>query len=207
MGNRILENMCRGRGLVIDRINPDEDLLWPPSGTREDLGLYKNLLDHYAARLILKEVIKSRSLLEWQKNRRLVERFCEPEAARSFLSSFEDLGVIRDVQGENPSPTTPVRSFGPTYEWYVSRVFSTDLGCPAAWGVRFSDMRSGGDHDVIASVSGRFLYLEAKTAPPKHIEYPEIASFAKRLWDIAPDLAILQNDTHLRMADKVIHVF
>lgn len=204
MANPILQRMCRGRGLVIDRINPREDLLLPPSGSGEHLILYKNLLDHYAARLILREVIKSESLTQWQKNRKLLERFCEPQAMDSFLYSFEQLGVIKNIQGRKPAAWTFVRSFGPTYEWYVSRVFSTDLGCPAAWGVRFAEMLSGGDHDVIASVSGRFLYLEAKTAPPKHIEQPEVSGFIRRLFDLAPDIAIFHNDTHLRMKDKIV---
>ena len=204
MENQILQRMCRGRGLVIDRINPREDLLLPPSCSPEHLVLYKNLLDHYAVRLILREVIKSESVTQWQRNRKSLERFCDPEALDSFLSSLEGLGVIKDIQGRNPSSWTFVRSFGPTYEWYVSRVISADLGCPAAWGVRFAEMLSGGDHDVIASVSGRFLYLEAKTAPPKHIEQPEISGFVRRLFDIAPDIAIFHNDTHLRMKDKIV---
>lgn len=200
-----LQRMCRGRGLVIGRINPPEDLLLPPSGSAEDRLLFKNLLDHYAARLILKEILKSESLAQWNKSRRSVERFCEPQALEGFLEAFARLGVIRQGGvGQFPSPWTPVKSIGPTYEWYVSRVFSDDFGCPSAWGVRFAGMPAGGDHDVIASVSGRFLYLEAKTAPPKHIEKPETSAFIRRLYDMTPDIAIFHNDTHLRMKDKII---
>jgi len=200
----VLERMCKGRGLLFDRINPDDDLLLPPSGSRKDLEAYKAFLDHYAFRLLLKEIIKSKTPDEWRKNRRSVERFCNPEAVVSYLSFMENLGIVRDSGSGVLLPSTPVRNFGPTYEWYVSRVISSDLGCPSAWGVRFFRMESGGDHDVIASVSGHFLYLEAKTAPPKHIDRPEISSFIKRLYDIAPDIAIFHNDTHLRMKDKIV---
>lgn len=190
---------------MIGRINPLDDLLLPPSGSPEDLLLFKNLLDHYAARLILKEILKSESLAQWNKSRKSVERFCEPQALDSFLEAFAGLGVIlQGGKSQHPSPWTPVKSFGPTYEWYVSRVFSDDLGCPSGWGVRFAGMPAGGDHDVIASISGQFLYLEAKTAPPKHIEKPETSAFIRRLYDMTPDIAIFHNDTHLRMKDKII---
>jgi hypothetical protein len=65
-------------------------------------------------------------------------------------------------------------------------------------------MESGGDHDVVSSVSSRFLYLEVKTAPPKHIEQPEISGFVRRIIDVAPDIAVFHNDTHLRMKDKIV---
>jgi predicted metal-dependent peptidase len=57
---------------------------------------------------------------------------------------------------------------------------------------------------VIASLSGRLLYIEVKTSPPGRIESPEIGAFAGRILDIAPDIAIFNNDTHLRMKDKIV---
>jgi hypothetical protein len=200
----ILDRLCRGRGLVFDRINPEEDLLLPPAGSASDLDQYRSLLDHYAVRLLLKEIIKSQDMGAWVKGRRSVERFCNTDAVDSFLQRLLNLGIIEKTAEGLPRPCTPVRSFGPTYEWYVAKVLTTDFVSPSAWGVRFSEMGSGGDHDVISSVSGRFLYLEAKTAPPKHIEPPEVSGFARRLFDIAPDIAIFHNDTHLRMKDKIV---
>ena len=200
----ILDRMCRGRGLDFDRFNPVDDLLLPPSGNRADNDAYRSLLDHYAVRLLLKEIIKAEDPDAWIKGRRSVERFCHPEALDSYLESLKELGILRDSGKGNPIVSVPVRNFGATYEWYVARVLSTDFHCPSVWGARFADMDSGGDHDVISSVSGRLMYLEVKTAPPKHIEMPEISGFIHRLWDVAPDIAVFHNDTHLRMKDKIV---
>jgi hypothetical protein len=196
--------MCRGRGLVFDRINPVDDLLLPPSGSAADLENYRSLLDHYAVRLLLKEIIKSEDTETWFKGRRSVERFCHAGAVDSFLDRLRNLGVIMEMSHGRPLLSRHVTSFGPTYEWYVAGILSSDFHSPSAWGVRFSDMDSGGDHDVISSISGRFLYLETKTAPPKHIEQPEVSGFVRRLFDIGPDIAIFHNDTHLRMKDKIV---
>jgi len=196
--------MCRGRGLSLDRVNPEDDLLLPPSGLQADIDDFKSLLDHYAVRLLLKEIIKSEDQKAWIKGRRSVERFCNPEAVDSFLDRLRKLGVIIDSDRGQPVPSSRIRSFGATYEWHVAGVLSRDFSCPSAWGVRFSNMGSGGDHDVIASVSGRFLYMEIKTSPPKHIEQPETSGFVRRLLDVAPDICIFHNDTHLRMKDKIV---
>ncbi|UCG39424.1 MAG: hypothetical protein JSV00_04130 [bacterium] len=204
MDSSALQSMIRARGLELGRLDPFDDLLLPPSGREEDLEAYLALLDHYAVRLLLKEVIKSRGPEEWRKGRKSLERFCQPGALDDFLLRLADLGVLRRSAEGFPTPSSSVRSFGATYEWYVAHVIRRDFSCPAAWGVRFENMASGGDHDVVAHLSGYFLYIEVKTAPPKHIEPPEIAGFVRRLRDIAPDIAIFHDDTHLRMKDKIV---
>ncbi|UCF31955.1 MAG: hypothetical protein JSV26_06020 [bacterium] len=198
-----LQSLIRSRGLSIDRWNPEEELLVPGRGVGEE-EKYMSLLDHYAARLLLREAIKCKSPSAWIKGRRAVERFCAPEAFDGFLTQFFDLGVLIPDETGRPLPRDAVGSFGGTYEWYVSQVLRRDFGCPSAWGVRFGGLDAGGDHDVVAIVSGRFLYMEVKTAPPKHVDLPEIASFVRRIADIGPDFAILHEDTHLRMKDKIV---
>ena len=200
----LLDRMSRARGLRIDRINPSEDLLLPPSGSSDDLESYRDLLDHYAVRLLLREVINTDTIPNWQKGRRSLEKFCDPDAVDGYLAQLEALGVIIHSTADKPVVSKPVSSFGATYEWYVFKVLSGDFACPSAWGVRFSDTKSGGDHDVIADLYGKFLYMEVKTAPPKHIEQSEVTGFVRRLMDIAPDIAIFHDDTHLRMKDKIV---
>ena len=200
----ILENMVRARGFRLSRVNSTDDLLLPPSGTNDDLEAYRAVLDHYAARLLLKEVIKSESPEDWLRGRSSVERFCDSRAVDDFLVRLKDLGVLKVSSDGFPAPVKPVRSFGPTYEWYTARVLAEDFSCPSAWGVTFENLGSGGDHDVIASLSGRFLYMEVKTSPPGRIESPEVGGFVRRLLDIAPDIAVFNNDTHLRMKDKIV---
>jgi hypothetical protein len=79
----------------MSRVNPVDDLLLPPSGSLEDLEVYRSILDHYAARLLLKEVIKSDSLETWLKGRRSVERFCDSRSVDDFLSRLTGLGVLK----------------------------------------------------------------------------------------------------------------
>jgi hypothetical protein len=200
----VLEAMVRARGLRMSRVDPADDLLLPPSGSREDLEAYRSILDHYAARLLLKEVIKSDSLEAWLTGRRSVERFCDSRAVDDFLSRLTGLGVLKHSAEGYPVPLKPLRSFGQTYEWYTAMVLASEFQCPSAWGVTFEDLGSGGDHDVIATLSGRFLYVEVKTSPPGRIESPEIRAFVRRIVDIAPDIAVFNNDTHLRMKDKIV---
>jgi len=196
--------MVRARGLRLSRVNPTDALLLPPSETNEDLETYRSILDHYAARLLLKEVIKSENTEDWLRGRGSIERFCDPKAVDDYLSRLVGLGILK-VSGDGfPTPVKPVRSFGPTYEWYTAMVLASEFNCPSVWGVTFEDLGSGGDHDVIASLSGRFLYIEVKTSPPGRIELPEISGFVRRLLDTAPDIAIFHNDTHLRMKDKIV---
>ena len=197
-----LQSIVRGRGLTIDRWNPDDDLLRPGRGLGEE-EKYLALLDHYAARLILREAINCEDRSTWLKGRRSVERFCTPEALDGYLKDFISLGVLTEDSGY-PAPPLPVANFGVTYEWYVSQILRRDFGCQSAWGVRLAGLESGGDHDVVASVSGRFLYMEVKTSPPKHVKLPEISSFVKRIAEIGPDIAILHEDTQLRMKDKIV---
>ncbi|TNF46732.1 hypothetical protein EP232_04255 [bacterium] len=199
-----LEHLCRCRGLTLGRINPTEDLLLPPDTGQKTRESYVELLDHYALRLLLREVIKSRSNDDWKRGRRSAERFCSSEVVDDYLDQLLTLGVLSMDSEGMPRPHRKVRNFGETYEWYVSRVLERDFGCQAIWGARFESRFSGGDHDVIASLAGKLLYMEVKTSPPKHIEIPEITAFVRRLVDIAPDIAVLHNDTHLRMKDKLV---
>ena len=200
----VLETMIRARGLKTSRVNPTEDLLLPPSGRDADLEAYRAILDHYAARLLLREVLKSDSLTAWLKGRDLVQRFCDPRAVDDFLSRLIELGVLRESEEGFPVPVNPVRNFGPTYEWYSAMVLASEFGCPVMWGVTFESRGSGGDYDVMASLSGSLVYLEVKTSPPGRVEQPEISGFVGRLIDLAPDIAIFNNDTHLRMKDKIV---
>jgi len=196
--------MLRARGLLIARSNPTEDLLMPPGTGDADLEAYRSVMDHYAARLLVREVIKSGNRDAWSRGRERVQRFCDAQAVEGFLTRLAELGVLRMSAEGIPVPARPVRNFGPTGEWYTAKVLSSDFACPALWGVTLEGHGSGGDYDVVASLSGSLLYVEVKTSPPGRIEQPEIGGFVRRLLDLAPDIAVFHNDTHLRMKDKIV---
>ena len=200
----VLNSLLLARGLRMARVNPTEDLLLPTGDTVKHWTAYRSVLDHYAARLLLKEVINTENPEKWQKGRVSVEKFCDSGAVDDFLSRFAEIGVLKVPDEGVPTTVKKVSSFGPTYEWYAADVLTTHFNCPSVWGVTFENFGSGGDHDVLASLSGHLLYLEVKTSPPGRIEPPEMAGFVRRLVDIAPDIAVFHNDTHLRMSDKIV---
>ena len=98
-------------------------------------------------------------------------------------------------------------SFGPTLEWFIAEMFKREFASPALYGVSIKETLSGGDYDVIASWNRRLVYVEAKSSPPRGIEQNEITAFFSRIDELLPDIAILFNDTQLRMKDKLVVMF
>jgi len=99
---------------------------------------------------------------------------------------------------------SPLYSFGPTLEWFIAEMFKRELGSPAFYDVSVKKTASGGDYDVIASWNRRLVYVEVKSSPPKGVELREVAAFFSRIDDLLPEVAILFNDTQLRMKDKLV---
>jgi hypothetical protein len=46
--------------------------------------------------------------------------------------------------------------------------------------------------------------VETKSSPPKGVELGEVKTFFSRIDDLLPEVAILFNDTQLRMKDKLV---
>jgi len=86
-------------------------------------------------------------------------------------------------------------------------MFEREFTSPALYGVKLKEYGFGRDYDVIASWNRRLVYAEVKSSPPKGIEQNEIATFFSRIDEILPDVAILFNDTQLRMKDKLVAMF
>ena len=102
---------------------------------------------------------------------------------------------------------SPLYSFGPTLEWFIAQMFQREFASSAVYGVSVKKTKSGGDYDVIASWNGRLVYVEVKSSPPKGVELNEISTFFSRTEDLLPEVAILFNDTQLRMKDKLVVMF
>jgi Holliday junction resolvase-like predicted endonuclease len=86
-------------------------------------------------------------------------------------------------------------------------MFKREFASPALYGVSMKNTPSGGDYDVIASWNQRLVYVEVKSSPPKGVEQSEISAFFSRMNDLLPEVAILFNDTQLRMRDKLVAMF
>jgi hypothetical protein len=115
--------------------------------------------------------------------------------------------IIKNERGKYRTCVSPLYSFGPTLEWFIAEVFKREFSSPAIYGVSVKKTPSGGDYDVIAAWNQKLVYVEVKSSPPKGVELNEISSFFSRMDDLLPEVAILFNDTQLRMKDKLVVMF
>ena len=170
------------RGLsLVEWGNEGRTFLPHLKGPRERETFY-DLLRSYSFRLFLRDILVLR------------DRF-QPE--RLGIIRRGKSGTIRFLAEE-------VTDFGDTFEWYVAETLRREFSADAMWGVKIPDLPCGGDFDILALTSGRLLYLETKTSPPKHIELSDVCAFLDRVGTLSPDFAAILVDTHLRMKDKLV---
>ncbi|MBI5576555.1 MAG: hypothetical protein HY896_09370 [Deltaproteobacteria bacterium] len=170
-----------------------------PSARKRETFL--RLLHSYAFRLFLRDILVLR-------NRYLPERlgpFFSPESVEEMAWEVERLGFMkRGRSGTVRLLAESVTDFGDTFEWFVAEILRREFRAEPLWGVTIPGLSCGGDFDVLALLSGKLLYVETKTSPPKHIELKEVRAFVRRVGMLSPDFAILLVDTHLRMKDKLV---
>jgi hypothetical protein len=201
---RNLQRAIKARGMKVYCQDPRDDLIFSPvASAQERMALYQ-LLRHYSFRLFLRDVISKKDAFRAAD----LIRYCSLESAEQYIASLCDLSLAEATgEGTFRLLKQSVRSFGPTLEWFVAQMFQGEFAAPAIYGVRFKETRSGGDYDVIAFWDGWLVYVEIKSSPPRGIERGEIGSFLARTTDLLPDVAILFNDTQLRMKDKIVLMF
>jgi hypothetical protein len=188
------------RGLSIQESAVEDRTFLPFIRSARGRRTFHRLLRSYAFRLFLRDVLTLR-------DRYLPERlgpFFTPESVEEMAASAERLGLIRrGPRGTIRLLADAVISFGDTFEWFVAELVRERFAADVLWGVKIPDLSCGGDFDVLALVSGRLLYIETKTSPPKHIDLKEMAAFLRRVGTLSPDFAVMLVDTHLRMKDKL----
>ncbi len=200
---REIEAMFRRRGFTYLAGNPRDRLVIPAgSGPDTEETLFR-LLHKYSFRLFLRDVIKQKVPFRPGD----VARYSSVDVARRYVSALVSMGVLEKAGRRFQLISPTVYSFGDTFEWYVCRVFNREFLCPSEWGVKLREVESGGDLDVVALVEGRFVYVEVKSSPPKHVEQNEIAAFLDRVLELKPDAAVFLEDTRLRMKDKIVVMF
>jgi len=197
------ENLLRQRGYRLLEHNPESYLLLPSDPSGQALERYYRLLRRYSFRLFLRDVIRFRDELSIEK----LTHYCSTTKAQRYLDALADLGIVARTgrNGRYEFRGNPqVRSFGDTLEWFVAQTFVREFRIPACWGISVADLREGGDFDVIGVLaSSRLVYVETKASPPKNLHMDVVEGFVRRVTHLAPDLAILLVDTHLRMEDKI----
>lgn len=199
-----VERMLRIRGLKVFRKNPTDRLFFPPDLSPSDQTRFYERMKRYSFRLVVRDMIKYQNRFRIQD----LTHYCSSKVAREYCDLLLEMEtILREGRGRYRTRLCPIYSFGPTLEWFIAEVFKREFASPSIYGVKLKKTSSGGDYDVIAAWNQRLVYVEVKSSPPKGIETSEISTFFSRLEDLLPDVAVLFNDTQLRMKDKLVVMF
>jgi hypothetical protein len=189
------------RGITVAECCAEERTFLPylPSARKREAFL--RLLASYAFRLFLRDLLALRDRCRPER----LGPFFTPGSVEEMAAQVERLGIIRrGKEGAIRLLAESVTDFGDTFEWFVAEILRRQFRADVLWGVTIPGLSCGGDFDILALLSGKLLYIETKTSPPKHIEKREMRAFVARVRKLSPDLAILLVDTHLRMKDKLV---
>jgi len=201
--DRSLEGYIKRRGLHFVRKNPRDGLILPPDCDETTENLFYQLMKKYSFRLFLRDVIKHKDAFHLED----LLRYCSRPAASKYLDLLLKEGVVKKEGERYRLVSSTIYSFGETFEWFIAQIFRREFNSPAFWGVMLKGGRYGGDYDILAEMEGQLVYVEIKSAPPKHIELKDVSAFFNRLEDIAPHLSFFLEDTNLRMKDKLVVLF
>ncbi len=194
-----LSALLNRRGFRIYRKEPPDDLMLPDKGFIDE---YYRLLHRYSFRLFIRDVIKYQNRF----SPRDVTRYATGKVTEDYIRHLAGTGLLKEKDGHY-SLLKPVRSFGPTLEWFVAEIFRKEFSVEAIWGIKFKRPLVGGDYDLIAKMDGSVLYMEIKSSPPKQICSKEVSAFFDRVFDLCPEIAVFFVDTELRMEDKIVPMF
>ena len=201
--NSLIQKLTR-RGFDVMHIDPEKNLLLPPSRNDTIITDYYAHLKKYSFRLFFRDVIRHKDRMVLHD----LQKYCSEKTARHYLEMLIAWEMLKPIDTEvYRLIPEDVHSFGDTFEWFIAQVLIREFFSPAAWGIRLRQTNTGGDYDVISSVEGNLLYIEAKSSPPKHVDTTEVAAFLNRVNDLRPHFCIFLEDTRLRMKDKIAEMF
>ncbi len=199
-----VEGLLKARGIKVFRKNPTDRLFFPADLSSAGKVRFYEMMKRYSFRLVVRDMIKNQPAFR-VKN---LTRYCSSSVARGYCEFLTELGAIeKKGRGEYGIRNPPRYSFGPTLEWFISEMFKREFASPSIYGVSLKKTPAGGDYDVFASWNRRLVYVEVKSSPPRGIEQGEISAFFSRIDDVLPEVALLFNDTQLRMKDKLVVMF
>jgi hypothetical protein len=199
-----VEKMLRMRGIKVFRKDPIDRLFFPPDLSSLYKDQFYEMMKKYSFRLVLRDIIKYQDRFRIQD----LTHYCIFKVAQGYCNLLCEMGVIiKKGKGQYRTRISPLYSFGPTLEWFIAEMFKKEFASPAIYGVSVKNTPSGGDYDVMTSWNQRLVYVEVKSSPPKGVEQNEISTFFSRMDDIFPEVAILFEDTQLRMRDKLVVMF
>ncbi len=195
-----LEVLLKRRGFKIYKREPSDDLLLP---SKKYINTYYEKLKKYSFRLFLRDVIKHQNFFTVDK----VTRYSTGEVTLDYINFLLKAKIIESTAKGYRLKKRPIKSFGETLEWFVSRLIKKEFEAETVWGVKFKRPKVGGDYDLIAKIDSSILYMEIKSSPPKQIYDREIIAFLNRIEDLSPEMSVFFMDTELRMKDKIVPMF
>ena len=199
-----VESLLKARGIKVFKKNPTERLFFPPGIIPLDKNRFYEMMKKYSFRLVLRDMIKHQDQFRIQD----LTHYCSSRVVQGYCDQLYEMGaILKEGRGRYRTRVTPLYSFGPTLEWFIAEMFKREFASPAIYGVSVKKTPSGGDYDTIASWNRRLVYVEVKSSPPKGVESSEVKTFFSRIDDLLPEVAILFNDTQLRMKDKLVVMF
>jgi hypothetical protein len=128
--------------------------------------------------------------------RRSLQPICAEPRLSEHLQLLQDLGILT-CDNETVRATKTIDNFGPTLEWYVSKVISREFEAASCWSVQVEHIYGGGDFDVLSWMDsqGTLVYVECKSASPESVSNGEIRHFLQRCQELGPEVAIMLVDT------------
>ena len=203
-GTPSVEGLLKMRGIRVFKKDPLDRLFFPNDLPPQDQIRFYEMMKRYSFRLVLRDMIKNQDGFSIRD----LTRYCSSKVVRQYCQILYDMGVIiKSGRARYQTGVRPLYSFGPTLEWFIAEMFKREFASPALYGVSVKKTPSGGDFDVIASWNQKLVFVEVKSSPPRGVEQTEVSTFFSRLEDLLPDVAILFNDTQLRMKDKLVVMF
>ncbi len=195
------EGLLKMRGIEVYRKNPTDRLFFPSTLSPSHQSQFFEMMKRYSFRLVIRDIIKYHEGFSIED----LTHYCSSKVVKGYCDFLLEIGIIeKEGRGKYRTVVSPLYSFGPTLEWFISEMFKREFFSPSIYNVSIKKTHSGGDYDVIASWNQRLVYVEVKSSPPKGIEIGEVRTFFSRVEDLLPDVAILFNDTQLRMKDKLV---
>jgi hypothetical protein len=199
-----VEKILKMRGIKVFRKNPTDRLFFSPPLSPFYMTRFYEMMKKYSFRLVLRDMIKFQDRFRIQD----LTHYCSSKVVQGYCRLLCEMeAIMKNGRGRYRTRISPLYSFGPTLEWFIAEVFKREFASPAIYGVIMKNTPSGGDYDIIASWNQRLVYVEVKSSPPKGVEQSEISTFFSRINDLLPEVAILFNDTQLRMKDKLVAMF
>ncbi len=188
------------RGFRVCQCEPYERTIYGKLEGPDLKDRFHKAFQSYSFRIFLRDVISWKEGITPERFGPFIDR----ERIGTYLEMSEHFGILSGMRdGSYSLALDDISDIGDTFECFLARTLR-DMGYDVTWGIKFEGISSGGDYDVIGTAAGKLFYIEAKTSPPKHVELGEMRNFVERVISLMPDFAILLDDTHLRMKDKLV---